>query len=169
MSGRWRSVRRRWDRIIQTRRGSLNNLGALLKLQGDFAGARSYYQRALAICQKALGPDHPDTARSLNNLGALLRAQGDLAGAQPYYERALAINEKALGSGSSAHGAEPEQSRRSAVGTGRPCRGAAVLRARLAINEKALGPDHPTTALSLNNLGVLLLAQGDHAWGAAVL
>ena len=43
-------------------------------------GARPYYERALAICEKALGPDHPDTAMSLNNLGALLNEQGDLAG-----------------------------------------------------------------------------------------
>jgi hypothetical protein len=33
----------------------------------------------LAIREKALGPDHPDTAMSLNNLASLLRDQGDRA------------------------------------------------------------------------------------------
>jgi tetratricopeptide (TPR) repeat protein len=67
--------------------------------EGDLAGARPLFARALAICEQALGPDHPDTAVSLNSLGLLLRAQGDLAGARPLYARALAICEKALGPG----------------------------------------------------------------------
>jgi Tfp pilus assembly protein PilF len=49
----------------------------------------------LAICEKALGPEHAHTAASLNNLGHLLKEQGDLAGARPLFERALAIYEKA--------------------------------------------------------------------------
>ncbi|MEZ4642022.1 MAG: tetratricopeptide repeat protein [Chloroflexota bacterium] len=48
---------------------------------GDLAAARPFCERALAIREKALGPDHPDTATSLNNLGSLLYAMGDLAAA----------------------------------------------------------------------------------------
>jgi hypothetical protein len=51
----------------------------------------------VAICEKALGPDHPDTARTLHNLAFLLQEEGDLGAAQPLFERALAINEKVLG------------------------------------------------------------------------
>jgi Tetratricopeptide repeat len=51
----------------------------------------------LAIREKALGPEHPDTATSLTNLAVLLNDQGDLAAALPLYERALAIRSKALG------------------------------------------------------------------------
>ena len=95
-----------------------------------YSGARPLFERALAICEKALGPEHPDTAASLNNLADLLRAQGDLAGARPLFERALAIIEKALGPEHSKYGDEPQQPRRPASGPGRPCRGAAALRAR---------------------------------------
>ena len=59
-----------------------DDLAGLLWDQGDLAGARPLYERALAIFEKALGPEHPDTARSLNNLASLLQAQGDLAGAR---------------------------------------------------------------------------------------
>ncbi len=52
---------------------------------------------ALAICEKALGPDHPDVATALNNLAVLYRAQGRYAEAEPLYKRSLAIREKALG------------------------------------------------------------------------
>src|ERR1700757_634931 len=40
-------------------------------------------ERALAICEKTLGPEHPHTATNLNNLALLLRKLGDYAGARP--------------------------------------------------------------------------------------
>jgi hypothetical protein len=54
-------------------------------------------ERALAIYEKVLGPEHRHTAASMGNLATLLSTQGDLAGARPLYERALAIREKMLG------------------------------------------------------------------------
>ena len=65
--------------------------------QGRYAEAEPLYKRALAIREKALGPDHPDVARSLNNLAELYENQGRYAEAEPLYKRALAIREKALG------------------------------------------------------------------------
>ena len=47
--------------------------------------------------ENALGPDHPDVARSLNNLALLYQAQGRYADAEPLYKRSLDILEKALG------------------------------------------------------------------------
>jgi tetratricopeptide (TPR) repeat protein len=75
----------------------VNRIFTLLEAQGDLAGTKPYYERALAIRKQVLGPQHPDTAFSLTNLGALLEAQGDLAGAKPYYERALQICRLRLG------------------------------------------------------------------------
>jgi tetratricopeptide (TPR) repeat protein len=76
----------------------------LLELAGGYFHGRAAYsaaepllRRALAIREKALGPEHPDTATSLNDLARVLQDQGDLAAARPLYERALAIREKALG------------------------------------------------------------------------
>ncbi len=50
---------------------SLNNLGALLRAQGDLAGAKPYYERALAIREAVLGPQHPDTRTSRDRLASL--------------------------------------------------------------------------------------------------
>jgi tetratricopeptide (TPR) repeat protein len=69
----------------------------LLQAKGDLAAARPLSERALAICEKVLGPEHPVTATSLGKLARLLQAQGDLAAARPLYERVLAIREKVLG------------------------------------------------------------------------
>ena len=52
---------------------SLNNLADLLEAQGQPAAARPLLERALAICERTLGPDHPDTASVRANLRALRR------------------------------------------------------------------------------------------------
>jgi hypothetical protein len=65
--------------------------------QGELAPARLLLERALAIHEKVLGPDHSNTATSLNNLARLLQDQGELAAARTLYEHALAIKKKVLG------------------------------------------------------------------------
>ena len=40
----------------------LNNLAGLYQTQGRYAEAEPLYKRALAIYEKALGPDHPRSA-----------------------------------------------------------------------------------------------------------
>ena len=44
---------------------------------GDYAKAEPLFQRALKIHEKALGPEHPDTATSLNNLALLHYEMGE--------------------------------------------------------------------------------------------
>ena len=44
-----------------------------LSQHGKYADAIPLYQRALAIREKALGPDHPDVATALNNSGFAVR------------------------------------------------------------------------------------------------
>jgi tetratricopeptide (TPR) repeat protein len=75
----------------------LSWLGSALLYAARYAEAEPLCKRALAITEKALGPEHPDTALSLNNLATLYISQGRYAEAEPLYQRALAIVEKALG------------------------------------------------------------------------
>ena len=70
----------------------LNNLATLYVGQGRYAEAEPLYKRALAIYEKALGPDHPDVANSLNNLAELYRPQGRYSDAIPIVERTIAQN-----------------------------------------------------------------------------
>ena len=46
-------------------------MAALYETLGDYAKAEPLFKRALAIREKALGPEHPDVATSLNNLALL--------------------------------------------------------------------------------------------------
>ena len=76
---------------------ALNQQVTQLYKQGRFSEALPLAQRALAIREKALGPDHPGVAESLNNLAVLYQGQGRYVDAEPLYKRSLAIREKALG------------------------------------------------------------------------
>ncbi len=143
----------------------LNGAGFYLHDQAAYAEAGPLYERALAIWEKALGPDHPDVARALDNLARLYRAQGAYERAEPLFERALAIREEALGPGhpdmattlSNLAGLYRAQG---AYGRAEP-----LYERSLAIREEALGPSHPDVAQTLNNLAVLYDAQGayEHA------
>jgi hypothetical protein len=52
-------------------------------------------ERALAITEAVLGPDHPDVGARLNNLALILRDLGQPEQARPLAERARAISDKA--------------------------------------------------------------------------
>ncbi len=73
---------------------SLNSLAVLYDNQGQYAKAQPFYQRALAIQEKALGADHPNVATSLENFASLLRAFGRPEEAEPLEARAKVIRAK---------------------------------------------------------------------------
>src|SRR5579883_2259397 len=75
----------------------LHQTGYYLYARGQYGQAAPLFQRALAIHEQVLGPQHPHTAQSLNNLAALYDDQGDYAQAEPLFQRALAIREQVLG------------------------------------------------------------------------
>ena len=55
---------------------SLNNLASLYRDQSKYEQAEPLYRRALAIYEKALGLQHPDTQQVRQNYASLLRAIG---------------------------------------------------------------------------------------------
>ncbi len=73
---------------------SLNNLAALYVAQGKYTDAEPLLQRALAIGEKALGPEHPDVAAVLENYAALLHKLNRDAEADKMEARAQAIRAK---------------------------------------------------------------------------
>ena len=141
----------------------LNNLALLYKTQGRYAKAEPLYKRALAIHEKALGPDHPDVGKYLNNLALLYKTQGRYAKAEPLYRRALAIHEKALGPDHSDVGKDLNNIAGLYRAEGRYAEAEPLNKRALAIHERALGPDNPSVGTILNNLGELYRTQGRYA------
>ena len=59
---------------------------------GRTRDAEKLFERALAVRERAVGPDHPDTARSMNNLAAFYAGTG-------YPEKALPLALRLIASG----------------------------------------------------------------------
>lgn len=92
------ALREAWQRALgyaegtgKLMRARLHLLGALLQTQGDLAGARPYYERALAITEQVLGPQHPDTVTSLWWMADIARRIGEVEQTRPLYTRTLAV------------------------------------------------------------------------------
>jgi len=75
----------------------LNNRARKELTFGQYEQAAAFYQRALAIREKTLGPDHPDVGETLLDLAGIYNELCQRELAEPLYQRALAIKEKALG------------------------------------------------------------------------
>jgi tetratricopeptide (TPR) repeat protein len=151
-----------WDFAFQEAARLLTTAGYYLDGRARYGEAEPLYQRARAIYEKALGPEHPELATSLNNLAALYHAQGKYGEAEPLYQRARAIWEKALGPehpnvATSLNNLALLYHARGKYEEAEPL----FQRAR-AVREKALGPEHPDVAQSLNNLAALYRAQGKY-------
>jgi tetratricopeptide (TPR) repeat protein len=86
-----------WEFTFSEAGRLLNQLGYYLDDRAQYEEAEPLYQRAIAIDEKALGPEHPGLATDLNNLALLYRSQGKYAEAEPLYQRALAIYEQKFG------------------------------------------------------------------------
>ncbi len=137
---------------------------------GQITKAERFLKQALAIREKALGAEHPDTATSLENLAAVCRLEGKYVTAELLCNRALAIRKKILGPdhpeiARSLDNLADLYSRRphNSVYEAELWWGFAnanddldvamfLYKRALAIREKALGAEHPDVARSLDNL-----------------
>jgi CHAT domain-containing protein/tetratricopeptide (TPR) repeat protein len=162
----------------------LNALASLYVDQGRYAKAEPLYKRSLAIKERTLGPDDGSVATSLNNLAHLYVQEGRYAEAEPLYKRSLAIRESALARSPPPAGtgkvfedlarisrnydrdAVPRALNNLAelyAEQGRYADAEPLFRRSLAMDEAALGRDHPTVATTLSNLAGLYMSQGRDA------
>eukprot|EP00903_Cladosiphon_okamuranus_P016134 g14889.t1 len=109
-------------------------LSFILAKKGNYDDAGLLIERSLACSEKELGSEHPDVATELNNRAELFRMQGKFAEAEP-----LASLLESQGKYADV---EPLYER---------CQ---------EIEEKVLGPHHPSLATTLNNRAGLLYKQG---------
>ena len=125
-----------------TTANSMSNLAYVLTLQGKYGEAEKLYRRSLAVREKVLGPDHPDVATNLANLAKVLQE---------------------LGKDEQLSASEVRARQRSGASVGAYTEIEAMYRRALAIQDRALGRNHPSTALTLSNFGGMLAQRGDYA------
>ncbi|CAH3168962.1 unnamed protein product [Pocillopora meandrina] len=131
------------------------HMGKVLERLGELSKAKDYYDRALAISLKKLGPDHVHVANSYDGLGIVHARLSDLSQAKDYHDRALAIRLKMFG---------PDH-----LDVATCYYNLAIVHERLvdlsqakdyhdralAIRLKKLGPDHVHVANSYDGLGIV--------------
>ena len=127
---------------------SLNQLAELHEEREDWPAAKKHREEVLRIQTKRFGEQDwrtGDAQRALSRWRRCWR-RVDRRGAAELKE-ARRLHDEA----------------RRLHGKGQYREAADLCRKALAIRKKVLGPEHPDTAVSLNNLGLLLLARRDYA------
>jgi len=76
---------------------ALNKQAVQLYGQGKYKEATVIADKAVALAERVLEPEHPDTLASVDNLAALYQAQGRYGEAEPLFKPALPALERLLG------------------------------------------------------------------------
>jgi tetratricopeptide (TPR) repeat protein len=120
-------------------------------------------RESLALRERLLGPDHPDTGESLVNLAKLLRDRGQADAAEPLLVRALALWRAAY-SGEHPRLVDAMNDHAWLLFLKRDLDGSErVARAALEMGERLLGPSHPDVANALYEIGMAAEQRGDGA------
>ena len=134
-----------------------------LRTKGKYDEALPLVERALAIREHALSPDHAMVAESLHDLAVLYIDKGNYAVAGPLIQRALTIREESLGA---EHPVVAESLNILGVvfySKGEYATAESLVRRSLSISETVLGANHADVATALGSLGKLYVAKGEYA------
>ena len=140
---------------------SLEQLGILAYQLGAYDRAETLVDQALAMREATLGPDHALVAESLSDLASILLVKADFVRPEPLFQRALVIYENAYAD-ATGDAATNMQLRTADVlnnlallydRRGNYERAESHYLRTLQIRERLRGPDDPTVASALANLG----------------
>ncbi len=138
----------------------LETLSIILWKQSKYDEALVALQRALALYQKRLGPDHISVARTLDGIATVYIDQGKLEDAYDLDKQALSIAENALGATHPSLTIFLNNMGNCLLFLGRYEEARVSLERALQIAEQTLGPEHPGTIAPLDTLGGVLLSLG---------
>ena len=129
-------------------------IGVNYRGTGEAAKGVPFLERAVELRQQVLGADHPDTLSAKNSLGLAYESAGKFDQALPLLEQTLKLAKAAraptIPIPSTTWPAWRRPTGPPASWT-RPCRSS---RRRSSSKKAKLGPDHPKTLNSMNNLAL---------------
>jgi tetratricopeptide (TPR) repeat protein len=141
----------------------LSDLGAYLMAGAARFEAEPLLRRAIAVRERAMGPEHPDLAIPIDNLARLYAGTGRPAEAEPLFQRTLAIREQALGP---EHLAVAESFGCLGLfyrGEGRSAKAQPLFERAIATYERTPDAEYPDLAFSLHHRAWLYEATDRHA------
>ena len=137
-----------------------NQLGMLGKATGDFTTARRHYQRALEIIRRHPHHDSLELADLYHNLGGLEHVRGRFVAGELLARRAVTLRARRHGTDATSTWLDRTAHAALLDGLARSDASVATYRAALVRFRRRLGPGHHEVAVTLNNLGCALAAQG---------
>lgn len=147
--------------MAKTEGSLLHRAATYLLVKPEFQAAKEQFQRAVAIRETALGPDHPEVAISLDGLGLVARDLANRRAARRFFKRSLKITK-------ATYGLEHHRSATVLNNLGlvlldlKDLYGARdQFELALAIRGRAYPPRHPKVGTVLHNLGLVLCDLGD--------
>ena len=139
----------------------LNDTGRYLLRVARFPEAKEAMVRAMRICRRRYGQEHPKLSSIANNLGRVIREMGDDDSAIALFQQAMSIDQTAYGA-DHPHVAEVLNNFGMCLHRKGDIQGAKDQFERAAhICENRDGVDAPQLARILNNLGYVLMNTGD--------
>ena len=135
-------------------------LGEILSVFSGSAAAAAARERALALWERAAGPDSLPYAATLDGYATAIWDLGRLEEARDAYQRALAIREQALGSGHPVVATTLMNLAAVKTYLGDYEAASAMQRRVLAMRVAIFGADHPNVAIIKNNMGDVLQRMG---------
>lgn len=131
---------------------ALNNLADLRHGAGRLDEARELHERALAIRERALGPNNHALAGSLNNVAVLLMDLKKHDEALPLLKRAAVITGHTSGRGHPEHATALSNLAGVLLQLQRPAEALPHLKRALEVNKVALGEEHSSTKATADSL-----------------
>ncbi len=138
----------------------LSVAGIIARGRGDLTAAVQLHRDALALTQRAVGPDHLDVGRRLGDLGATLIEAGATVEGTQCLERSLAISRARQGATHPDVVIHLSNLAAAYTRLGNAARAIELAGEVLSARERILGANSPLLIVPLNNLASALVEEG---------
>lgn len=138
------------------------DMGVIRRAQGRYEEAESLLRKALAICRRFYGEDHPDTGAGYHELAYTLFFEGKYSEAVPLARSALSIAQRVMGENDIRTANCYTSLAINLNNQGRYAEAEPTLRTAVSIARRVLGEDCLDTARSYLNLASNLYFQGKY-------
>jgi serine/threonine protein kinase len=130
---------------------------------GLYSRAQALQERAVAIQQRILGPEHPDTLRSMTTLANILSDEGRDDGAEKLIRQTLELERKVLGPRNPDTLRAVNALAATLYDEGHYSEAGKLFQETLEIQRQVLGPEHQDTIGSMNDLASTFSHEGKEA------
>ena len=139
----------------------MNVMGDVYFNLGLLSESHSLLERTLAVQQRVLGPENPDTLRTASLLGMVLRKEGHPEETEKLDRETLAIQTRVLGPENRDTLATMSGLANALMWEGKTAEAEKLDRELVETRRKVLGPEDPETVRSIDNLAFCLSLEGE--------